>query len=77
MNLASLSFGEDINWDWQEVPKHPDSDDHDMKEDKQSLSGANEQKEEDEMVAAIPSKSAPATECSPLTIIEKMETLFL
>ena len=43
----SLSHGGDGNKDGQEVPEHPDSDDHDVDEDNESPSGAKEQKEED------------------------------
>ena len=76
MNLASLSHGGDCNQDRQEVPKHPDSDNCDMEGDKESPSGANKQKEKDEMVTAMPGRSTPAAECLPLTIIKQMEEMF-
>ena len=38
----------------------PDDDDHDREEDKESLSGANQQKEEDEVNTALPMSCTPA-----------------
>ena len=46
-NFLSLSQGVDGKQDTQEVPEHPEGDNHDAGEDKKSLSEANDQKEED------------------------------
>ena len=77
MNLMSMSHGGGGNQDGQEVLKHRDSDNIDVEEDEESPSGAHEQNEVDEMVAAIPGRSTPAAECLPSTILEQMEKMFL
>ena len=59
------------------VPKHPDFDDHDGEEDKESSSVTNKQKEEDEMVTAMPGRSMPAIECLPPTTVKQMKEMFL
>ena len=47
--LEAPHIRDDGNQDGQEVRECPDSDDHDCKEDKESLSGAIKEKEEDKV----------------------------
>ena len=67
----SSSYGGDGNQGKQEVPEHPDGDNHDEEEDKESPSGANEQKKEDEDDTVLPARCTPAIECLSLTSIKK------
>ena len=60
--ITSSSHVGDGNHGRQEVPEHPDGDNHNMEEGKESLSGANEEKEEDEVVTVLFERHAPATE---------------
>ena len=60
----------------QEVPECPDGKDHDAEQDKESPSGANKQKEEEEDTT-LPVRCALST-VSPLpTILKEMEEMFL
>ena len=77
MNLMSSSCGGDGNQDRQEVPKCTDGDDHDMEANKESPSGANKEKQEDEFVTVMLGRCTPAAESAPLIIIEEMEEMFL
>ena len=48
-----------------------------MDENDKSPREANKQKEKDKMITAMPGKSTPASEDSPLTIIEQIKEMFL
>ena len=74
---TNLVSGDDLNQDRQEVPEHPDCDDHEMEEQKESPSGANEQKEEDKVEIVLLAWWMTATESPPLNIIKEMEEMFL
>ena len=76
MNLVSPSWGGDSNQDGQEGSKHPDGDNHDMEEDKDSQSGANKEKKEENVDTVAQSSHALATESPPL-IVKEMEEMFL
>ena len=73
----SLSHWGDSNQDRQEVPQHPDGDNHYMEEDKESPSRANNHKEEDEVETVSLARYMPDTEKIPLTIVKEMEEMFL
>ena len=75
--LVSLSHKSDGNHDGQEVPQYSDGDNCDVEEDEESPRGANKQKEEDEMATTMLGKNASAAECSPPTIAEQIEEMFL
>ena len=77
MNLASLSWGGDGQQDRQDIPEHPDMDDHDAEEDQKSSSGAKEQKKEDVAETAPLVRGAPAAESLPPTIVKEMEEMFI
>ena len=76
-NITSSSSGGDGNQDGQEGLEHPDGDNHDMEKDEESLSGADKEKEEEEVVIVTLGKWTPTTESLPLTIIKEMEEMFL
>ena len=71
VNLASLLHGGNSKQDGQEVLKHPDSDDHGMEEEKKSASGANEQKEEDEVETVLLARCVLAMKSLPPTLSKK------
>ena len=77
MNFASLLHEGDSKQDEQKVSENPDCNNHDAEEDKESLSGADQQKEEDKDDTALLVWCAPAAESPLLTIIEEMEEMFL
>ena len=75
-NLASSSHGDDNDQDRQEVAKHPDGDDHDAGEGRDSISGANNEKEEEKIVVIMLGRHAPAAESLSLTIVEESKEMF-
>ena len=79
MNLVSSSCGGDSNQYGQEVPKHPDGDVLEEKEDEKPLSGATkkEEKDEDKVVTVTLGICAPATDSPPTMIVKEMEEMFL
>ena len=72
-NLASSSQGGYDDQDRQKVPTCPDFDDCDIEENEEPLSGANEEKEEDNIVTVMLSRCATAIESLPPIAAKEME----
>ena len=62
--LHKASHGGDLDQEGQEVPEHPDIDDHDEEDDEESSSGANKQKDEDEVETVLLARHLPSEACS-------------
>ena len=56
---------------------HPDSDNCDGEEDEKSLSGENEEKEENEVDTVMLGRCTSATECPHLTVEIEVQEMFL
>ena len=75
-NLVSSSHGGNDDQDRQEVPEHPDGDNHDV-EDKESPSETNKEKEADEVVTEMLGRCTPTEESLPLIIIKEKDEMFI
>ena len=77
VNPGSLSHGGDGNCDKQEFCNFLEGDNQNGDKDKESLSGANDEKGEEEVATVVLSNCMPAEESPPPTVKEEMQMILL
>ena len=76
-NPERSSHGGDSDQDKQEILDHQEGDDHNYDEDEKCASGADEEKEGDDLNTTMLGDCYPAIASSPPTIKDKMHAMFL